>query len=254
MLKALVVGVVLVGTAVLATPDLFFLGFGGIHHTARGPDSVINDYAQVTRAVATGVSRIPVGSVRGFGGGDLVLVIQMQGVDSSLQGTNPASIDLSGGPVGNWELARVDRVHYGQEAELMLRAPLLHAYAGTVTQVVRVPEYEDVLIPKGTSLVARGWDGSTGGVLAFLARGTVTNNGLIDASGKGFRGGVFVPGRDDATGCTDLERSSMGAGPWQGEGVDPLRYGDLEFGWIPSANGGGGGVCRQSGGGGGGHG
>ncbi|RKG92587.1 adhesin, partial [Corallococcus sp. CA053C] len=231
LLKALVAGVVLAGTAVLATPDLFFLGSGGVHYTARGPDTVINDYAQVTKPVAAGTSRIPLLSTRGFSGGDLVLVVQMQGMGSTLEGNDPVLIELSGGPVGAWELARVESVRAGTEEALELAAPLVHAYAEGVTQVVRVPEYEDVVIPRGTGLVARDWDGSTGGVLAFVARGRVTNDGVIDASGKGFRGGLFAPAGFAMTGCTDLEASSAGSGAWKGEGVDPLRYGDLDLGW-----------------------
>ncbi|RYZ33461.1 MAG: adhesin, partial [Myxococcaceae bacterium] len=251
ILKAMMAGVVLVGTVVLATPDLFFLGAGGSHYTARSPDTVINDYAQVTKPVAVGTSRVAVQSTRGFAAGDLVLVIQMQGLGAAQEGSDPFFIELSDGPVGTWELARVERVGAGTEPALELRAPLVHAYAESVTQVVRVPEYEDVVIPRGTGLVAREWDGSTGGVLAFMARGTVTNHGVIDASGKGFRGGVFVPGGFGPTDCSAQEWSPTGLGPWQGEGVDPLRYGDFDLGWIPPANGGGGGGCRLSGGGGG---
>ncbi|RKG67667.1 adhesin, partial [Corallococcus terminator] len=223
--KALVTGLMLVGTAIVAPSDPFFLGTGGSHYTARNPDTVINDYAQVTKPVAAGASRIPVLSTQGFAAGDLVLVIQMQGMGSTLGEGNPFAIELTEGQVGTWELTRVERVHLDKEEALELKAPLVQSYAASVTQVVRVPEYEDITIPKGTSVVAREWDGSTGGVVAFVARGTVANHGLIDASARGFRGGLFVPGGLGMTSCADSNASPAISGAWQGEGVDPLRYG-----------------------------
>lgn len=55
----------------------------------------------------------------------------------------------------------------------------------------RIPQYTDVTIQGTGSLTADAWNGSKGGVLAFLANGTVAiaDGGSITMSGKGYRNG-----------------------------------------------------------------
>ena len=53
----------------------------------------------------------------------------------------------------------------------------------------RVPNYLDVTINGSVTLFANGWNGTKGGILAFKAAGTVINNGYINMSGYGYRGG-----------------------------------------------------------------
>jgi VCBS repeat-containing protein len=56
-------------------------------------------------------------------------------------------------------------------------------------QVIRVPRYENLQVPAG-GLLARRWDGSTGGILAIDVEGILDLNGqTLDASKRGFRGG-----------------------------------------------------------------
>ena len=44
------------------------------------------------------------------------------------------------------------------------------------------------------SITASAWNGYSGGVVVFRATGTVTVNGSINSTGKGFRGGYCVAG------------------------------------------------------------
>ncbi|MGC4113594.1 MAG: C25 family cysteine peptidase [Myxococcales bacterium] len=95
--------------------------------------------------------------------------------------------------------------------------------------MIKVPEYSNVTINSGASLAASTWNGTTGGVLAFLATGTVTNRGTITAATRGFRGGVKdnVDSGNDYCGYTG---DPTGTPPvWaifseKGEGIVPARY------------------------------
>ncbi|HVX91346.1 MAG TPA: hypothetical protein VHC20_07065 [Candidatus Paceibacterota bacterium] len=122
-----------------------------------------------------------------------------------------------------------------------------------LVQVIRVPQYTNVTVT-GT-LTAKAWDGQTGGVLAFIASGTVTLNADIDVSGKGFRG-------EDRNDAATFGSATVGwyfnpaedSSNYKGEGItqfsDPFRSGRGKL----ANGGGGGGNSRTSGGGGGGNG
>lgn len=69
------------------------------------------------------------------------------------------------------------------------------AHSATTTvankaQVRVLPQYTNVTIDSGKTYTAKAWDGLKGGILAFLANGTVTVTGSISATGKGFIGGT----------------------------------------------------------------
>ncbi|MBU6501180.1 MAG: LamG domain-containing protein [Patescibacteria group bacterium] len=62
-------------------------------------------------------------------------------------------------------------------------------------QVLVIKQYTNVTINNGVTLTAKAWNGTVGGILTFLANGTVTITGTIDASGCGFLGATtFVGG------------------------------------------------------------
>ncbi len=110
-------------------------------------------------------------------------------------------------------------------------APLARA------QVVRVEEVRTLTVPAGATLTAPAWGGNHGGILALAAAGTVTNNGSISMTGRGFRG----------RGHPCIYRCARG---YQGEGTAGLGSANI----AANANGGGGGGAGQddaSGGGGG---
>jgi len=250
--------VAVLAPAAHAEPDIFGLGNG--QDNARtintGTNTVINAYAQVTATVPAGQSFIPVGATTGFEANDLVLVIQNTGLTPAPASGDQTPINMAGNTLGHWELARVQSVAGSQ---LNLSRPLTQSFPGTYSQVVMVPEYTTLTIDGTSSLVARAWDGATGGVLAFMATGAVTNDGTISASGRGFRGGIFLnSSRGD--GCVGLD-AKWPDGAMKGEGVVPGNYaptlnpfpppaGTTGYGNV--ANAGGGGICHNSGGGGGG--
>ncbi|MHB1846630.1 MAG: adventurous gliding motility protein AgmC [Deltaproteobacteria bacterium] len=233
----------------LASPDTFFLGDG--HDgalTVRRAGSVINAYAQIVGAVAQGDTQLPVDTTAGFAQGDLVLVVQTAGLSPTPASGTPGPIDLSQSPVGRWELARLSGTAAGA---LSLSAPLLQGYATSVSQLVRVPEYTSVTVNAGAGLVASAWNGSKGGILAFLSTGAVQNDGALSAGGAGFQGGPFVNSSSAATGCGGLDEPSPSGGQ-KGEGVAP-GFGANAAGDGQVANGAGGGDCLEAGGGGGGN-
>jgi large repetitive protein len=254
-LQSALLAVVLVATAAQAERDTFGLGTGRSGaFTAPAGSSVINAYTQVTAPLAPGDTTITTsGTVVGAGtftAGDLVMVVQTTGIVPEPPSGGAGPIDLSTSPVGRWEFARLADVSGGT---LTLTASLIHSYAGDVTQVIRVPEYTTVTVDSGNSITAQPWNGSTGGIIAFLATGTVDNAGSINADELGLRGGMYVRDTINRTGCTELDQSATTGGAQKGEGIAAGRYGSTSTGRGNLANAGGGGVCSKSGGGGGGN-
>jgi len=181
--------------------------------------------------------------------GDKMLLMQMQG----------ASIDTSDSPAygtvtnyndaGHYELLTVSDV---TNNIITFQQTITRTYdpAGKV-QLILVPQYTDVTI--AATLIAQPWDGSTGGVLAFIASGTVTMNANIDVSGLGFRGGVVLHDPFCYGGGTGYDGYRCNAvlmgGASKGEGIAGNLFQNLGRG--APANGGGGGNDSNTGGGGG---
>ncbi|WP_395814992.1 adventurous gliding motility protein AgmC [Archangium minus] len=241
-------------TAALAEPDSFGLGTGrngALSVTTAG--TVINSYAQVTGPLAPGDTTVPVGTCLGapscFAAGDLVMVLQTTGLVPVPPSGGTGAIDISNDPVGRWEFARLTSV---TGSTLTLTAPLIHSYAANVTQVIRVPEYTTVNLTTTGRLIASPWNGSAGGIIAFLATGAVSNAGQINANSAGFRGGMYVDDDSSTTACSGLDEDAP-KGAQKGEGIADVRYGPAHTGRGNVANGAGGGICYKSGGGGGGN-
>ncbi len=72
---------------------------------------------------------------------------------------------------------------------ITLQTPLKNTYT-TGAQVIVVKQYTNVTVNAGVTWTAKSWNGITGGILTFLANGTVTVNGTITAYGAGFRNGT----------------------------------------------------------------
>jgi hypothetical protein len=248
--------VALGSTAALAEADTFYLGTGrtgSVTIVAPG-QTVINNYAPVTANVPIGADTLAVGACRGanpsqcFGQDDLVMVLQTTGREP------PVSLNLSNSPIGRWEFARVKSF---TGTSLTLTAKLVNDYAAGLTQVIRVPEYTNLDINSDAQIVAEAWDSSqTGGIVVFLATGTVRNAGIISVDGLGFFAGfssgdasfntIDTSRKTDCSGDEPLPQSAL-----KGQGIAVSRYG--QGGRANEANGGGGGACLRSGGGGGGN-
>ena len=193
-----------------------------------------NDYWPASASVAAGSLSITVGARRAGGAGvniaagDLVIVMQMQ--DAAFDSTNDETYGEGSGSTGGlgigsgaattlnnagrWEYAVATNGVAGAGGTLNVTGGgagggLLYSYtsqtfATTTTQgqrtfqVVRVPQYSTATL-SGT-LVALPWDGSTGGILAVDASGTLTLGGAtLSVDGMGFRGGGGIGLTGDTT-------------------------------------------------------
>ncbi len=121
--------------------------------------------------------------------GDEVLIINLQGTSSAYSN------------VGNYETLEVSSV---SGTTVTFKTPKIKYYGDTTsgdtnlgtttgTQRVmlqRVPNYNDITVNSSMIFSPSAWDGAKGGVMFFRANGTVTVNGSISASGKGYSGGI----------------------------------------------------------------
>ncbi|WPB79307.1 Ig-like domain-containing protein [Archangium violaceum] len=248
---AVLAAVLLVSAMVRAETDRFNLGTGRDGPlTVSSAGTSVNRYAQVVEPLATGDRSIAVAadSLTGFNVGDLIMVLQTTGIVPVPASGNATVIGFTKDmPVGRWELARIGSI---AASTVTLTQPLVYPYTAMVTQIIRVPEYSTVQIDTGASIEAAAWNGATGGVVAFLAQTTLTNNGRISAKGAGFRGGQPVNDTSGAKTCIGLDEPAPN-GAQRGEGLANVRYGASETGRGNLINAGGGGVCLQAGGGGG---
>ncbi|WP_164011693.1 adventurous gliding motility protein AgmC [Pyxidicoccus trucidator] len=246
----LLVLVLLMAAPARAELDSFGLGTG-----RSGPRSVtvantvINPSVRLVANASAGSRVLRPESLGGLGRDALVLIHQTVGFPASTPSGGSGSANP--GAVGRWELARVETTGTAP-AELRLTAPLVNSYTVPGAQVVFVPEYTNVTIGAAASLVASPWDGLSGGIVAFLATGTVTNQGLVSADGAGLRGAVYV-NHPDTLGCSGQDVPPELGGAFKGEGLAVNRFG-VASGRGYLVSGGGGGNCHNAGGGGGGHG
>lgn len=188
---------------------------------------------------------LPVKASGNIPSGRLVMLLFTQGRTPVPASGDAGPFDLSGEDIGHFELGRVTSVTAGT---LVLGAPLTRGFPSGA-QVVAVPEYTDVTVQGGGAITADAWANGAGGVVAFLASGTVTvaSGGKIHADARGFSGGALTSG--DYNGCTGLDEPAP-KGAMKGEGLargPPSGYGNV----LDAA---GGGDCHNAGGGGGGNG
>jgi uncharacterized repeat protein (TIGR01451 family)/MYXO-CTERM domain-containing protein len=192
--------------------------------------------------------------------GDLLMIMQMQGASLDFTDTINYGTVINYNGAGRYEFVTVTDVNLVTKtiSVLACKGGIRNAYSAAAhTQVVRVPQYTTLTVPKGTSIVAPAWDGSKGGIVAVSAQTSVTLNGNIDVSGLGFRPGLL-----------DNQTSTPGAGPYvvyrnpdpalggeKGEGIGGYSA-DYDasggrYGRGAPGNGGGGGNAHNAGGGGG---
>jgi hypothetical protein len=175
---------------------------------------VINHYAVVTRQIGCD-SAVTVNNANGFAPGDRTLLIQMKGALIH-EGNDPAFgsvIDLRG--AGQYELLTVLSVD-GQT--ITFTSGFVHAYdPAHAVQLVRIPVYDEAIVDR--PVVAKPWDGATGGIVALEVRGLLTLAAPISADTAGFRGGrtaglLFGCYDTSWVGRTDLDRAGeKGEGP-----------------------------------------
>lgn len=193
---------------------------------------------------------ITVGNAVDFVPGMGIIILQTQGATIDLSDSeNYGTIETLNG-AGSYEYNRISSI-LGNE--LQLEFAIVNTYAPSFTQVIGFEIYEDASVDG--ALTPTSWDGTTGGVVAIEATGTLTINADIDASGRGFRGGIPLSiNNNNCNFLTNANDYAYAADNWRGspkgEGIgfaDP----NSPHGRGAQANGGGGGNDHNSGGGGG---
>ncbi len=200
--------------------------------------------------------------------GDLIMIIQMQGALIKLKPYNPWEAyvtDSLYGQVysyqncGNYEFAQVKTVISATQIEL--ECGLTYDYSATgKTQIVRVPRYNALTVTGTGTLTTDSWSGTTGigGILVAEVDGNTTINGLVTATGLGFRGGLpTASGGTDFFPLSSLTSTNKGSEKGEGIGSDRLNNAFDSLGRFckgAPGNAGGGGNANNCGGGGGGNG
>lgn len=126
-----------------------------------------------------------VGSGSGFSNGDLLLIHQTQDTSGNLYG-------------GNWELNKISSG--GGTTSWTLAYSLTHTYL-TGAQVIKLTAHDNFTVNASVT-VSSSWNGSKGGIIAYLASNTIAINGILsvlgtagsiglsqNSNGGGFRGG-----------------------------------------------------------------
>lgn len=95
--------------------------------------------------------------------------------------------------------------------------PLSYTYV-TGAQILVLKQYGSIILQSGFTLSAKAWNGTVGGILAYVCSGRVVGPGNLSASAKGFRGGAggvnTATGAqgESATGTGGQSSSANGAG------------------------------------------
>ncbi len=221
---------------------------------------LVNTYAQLTAAAAAGAMSVTVDltalATMGLQPGDLLMIMQMQGaqIDTSdpTTGTNYGKITSLNG-AGSYELISVKGVNLVTGVVTLdgLCGGLKNSYsAAGHSQIVRVPQYNNVTVNSGAQINGQAWNGNTGGVLALRASHvTVLSGASINASTIGFRKGTAVNAGNPANDISLFASANNNDGGGKGEGIAGVPASSFARGAV--ANGGGGGNSFGAGGGGG---
>ncbi|HYF69494.1 MAG TPA: tandem-95 repeat protein, partial [Ohtaekwangia sp.] len=250
---------------------LFFLAFACVfsfgqpgkngNYTVPAVNTVVNTYSRLTGNVAVGSSTVTVNSVAAdLGGlvtGDLIMIYQAQGATIQTTDDNDYGKVLSYNNAGLYEYAYVASVA-GNTITIACGVKQAYSASGHA-QVIKVPQYNNLTIPSGRSIIPAKWNGSTGGIVAVHVKATLTNNGAVSAQRAGFRGGK----RDNLSSSagagiiTTYRSVSPNDGGEKGEGIAGYQT-DYEAAGMGGrysrgapANGGGGGNGHNAAGGGG---
>ncbi|MBK6984858.1 MAG: gliding motility-associated C-terminal domain-containing protein [Bacteroidetes bacterium] len=246
-------------------------------YTVIAANTRINEFTSLTANASTGNTTINVTAsslntnsrfTSTLTAGDLVMIIQMQGALIKVKPYNPWEAyvtDSLYGQVysyqncGNYEFAQVKTVISATQIELECGLTYDYSTAGK-TQVVRVPRYSDLTVNGSGTLTTDAWNGTTGigGVLVAEVDGNTTINGVVTATGLGFRGGLpTTSGGTDFFPLSSATPTNKGSEKGEGIGSDRLNNSIDSLGRYckgAPGNAGGGGNANNCGGGGGGNG
>ncbi len=177
------------------------------------------------------------GVAQGLSGGDEVLLWDAQG---SSQGT---------GNAGTYELLTVQST---SGATVTFTTPIQNDYGAAADQDVstqrvslqRVPHFNVLTVPGGSTLTTSAWDGTKGGLIFLRAQRLVLGGAptgqspaLVEVSGLGFRGGAggaSATQGEDQTGVAGQDGPGGGGGA-AGATASGASYGTAGSGAAPGA-------------------
>lgn len=238
-------------------------------YTVTAANTVLNSYSQLGVSVAPGANSITVMNIADLNNpvngmalkkGDLLMLYQPQGatVDSTDDPKLYGNVTAMNG-AGYYEIVAVDSLA-GNVITLGGCGGVKNDYripAGA--QVVRVPQFANLTVQAGASVVAKAWDGKVGGVVALHVLNKLTIAGTIDTTAQGFRGGKVDPSSNAAGSpkVVTMRTTDGMLGAEKGESIagsqDDYQMNVMgKYGRGAIANGGGGGNAHNAGGGGGG--
>ncbi|AEA45307.1 hypothetical protein [Fluviicola taffensis] len=229
--------------------------------TITALNTVVNCYSPVTNNVASGSLSVIINNAGGnncnLECGDLVMIYQAQGAE-----INAVNSDAYGtiNAYNNSGLYEFNYVVSLAGTTVTVQNPWTNNYtaAGRV-QLIKVPSYTTLTVNAGASIVPLLWQdvagGRKGGVVAIHSFGTVTVNGMIQATSFGFRPGATEQNTSAAGGgiVTAFVSTNSSDGAEKGESIAGFgpEYTTGAYNRGAPANGGGGGNGHNAGGGGG---
>lgn len=178
----------------------------------------------VTAAVSAGATTLTVGSNAGFAPNDLALIIQVRGAGA-----------------GAYEFVRVAGT---AATTTIFTSALANAYLAAGAQIIKVKEYSQVTVNSGGTWKASAWNGTTGGVLAAVIRGSMTVNGTIDVSGLGYAG---APTSTNFNSFQGEGYPAAGGSPGSAANGNGAGGGSIKSGCANPPSGGGGGGNANAG-------
>jgi|GEM_PF-6094103 len=234
---------------------------------------IANKYSALASSAASGATSVTVSNISQLAGsysftnsvnafdtdpltaGDLVMIIQMQGASITTTDNTSYGAVTAYNNTGNYELRTVLSVS-GNTINFCVGLTNSYTQSGTArSQVVRIPRFNSVVFGANLTLEAMPWSGTTGGVCAMEVNGTLTLNGIINATGTGFRGGTALDNAASNYNSVTYRTTNADYGAYKGEGIagNQTDYASMngQYGKGAAANGGGGGNTHNGGGGGG---
>jgi len=244
---------------------VFWSFFGGAQPGKNGPltvslqNTVVNCYSSVTANISLGTSTVTTDNSCTLECGDLVMIYQAQGATINTTNTDQYGSIIGYNSSGLYEF---NYVVSNVGGVITVQTPWVNNYsAAGMTQIIKVPQYTNLTVNAGASIVPTIWQDVNGfrkgGIVAIHATGTVIVNGSIQANAFGFRAGAIEQSSSLSGNAiiTDFSTNSANNSAEKGEGIAGFgpEYDVLggRYGRGAPANGGGGGNAHNAGGGGG---
>ena len=247
-------------TRLVVILTLLFSGFSFAQYTtvnSVGPDTILNIYAPVTNIDCPSNSINIGGANPGFGVGDTVILMQMQGatIDETNSSTYGDITDI--GNAGKYEVLIISAISL---PTITFQYQMLNSYDATGSvQLISFPTYLNLNLQ--AKLTAPPWDGQIGGVVAVQATNQIlfhnTEAIKVELWSHGFSGGTNML-LTASCGCgssyPDYYYPNVGAAnsraAEKGDGI-ANTIANKEMGRGKQASGGGGGNDHNTGGAGG---